>query len=165
MENILVTLVCITMLIVGVVTIASDSFNSIDRLIYAWKDEESLINNMRNTAITSVSSNVTSEGNRVEIVVKNDGQTDLANFKRWDVLVRYQDGSAQWLPYTTDTPGWTVGGIFLSGKPEIYEPNIFNPMETMKLVLNLSSPVSENTTNLASISTPNGVNTEITFGH
>jgi hypothetical protein len=165
MENILVTLVCITMLIVGVVTIASDSFSSIDRLIYAWKDEESLINNMRNTAITSVSSNVTSEGNRVEIVVKNDGQTDLANFKRWDVLVRYQDGSAQWLPYTTDTPGWTVGGIFLSGKPEIYEPNIFNPMETMKLVLNLSSPVSENTTNLASISTPNGVNTEITFGH
>ena len=165
MENILVTLVCITMLIVGVVTIASDSFSSIDRLIYAWKDEESLINNMRNTAITSVSSNVTSEGNRLEIVVKNDGQTDLANFKRWDVLVRYQDGSAQWLPYTTDTPGWTVGGIFLSGKPEIYEPNIFNPMETMKLVLNLSSPVSENTTNLASISTPNGVNTEITFGH
>lgn len=165
MENILVTLVCITMLIVGVVTIASDSFSSIDRLIYAWKDEESLINNMRNTAITSVSSNVTSEGNRVEIVVKNDGQTDLADFKRWDVLVRYQDGGAQWLPYTTDTPGWTVGGIFLSGEPEIYEPNIFNPMETMKLVLNLSSPVSENTTNLASISTPNGVNTEITFGH
>ena len=163
MENVIVALVCITLLVTGAVTIASSSFNSIDTLAYAWKEGESLARDMRNTIITSVSSNTTSAGTQAEITIENDGNTALASFSKWDVIVVYQNSSVQWLPYTTDTPGWTVNGIFLNGKSEIYEPNIFNPGETMKLVLKLSPAVAEGATNLAIISTPNAARTEITF--
>jgi len=164
MENVILALVCIAVLVTGAVTIASVSFNSIDTIVHAWKEEEYLSTNMRNTMIKSVSSNTTSEGTQTEIVIKNEGNTALANFSKWDVIVIYQNSSAQWLPYTTATPGWTIGGIFLNGQPEIYEPNIFNPWETMNLILKLSPAVAEEATNLAIISTPTGATTEINFG-
>ncbi len=163
MENAITALVCITLLVTGTVTIASSAFSSLDTLVYAWKDGESTAREMRNTVITSVSSVTNSEGTQVEIVIRNDGHTALANFSKWDVIIVYQGGSVQWLPYTTATPGWTVGGIFLNGQPEIYEPNIVNSRETIKLVLKLSPPAVSKATNLATIATPNGARTEITF--
>lgn len=163
MENVIIALVCISLLVTGALTITSSAFNSLDMLAYAWKDGESSARDMRNTVITAVSSVTNSEGTQVEIVIRNDGHIALANFVKWDVIVVYQGGSVQWLPYTTATPGWTVGGIYLNDKPEVYEPNIVNPMETMKLVLKLSPPAVKKATNLATIATPNGASTEITF--
>lgn len=163
MENVFVALVCIAVLIVGSTTIALNSFNSIDKLAYALKDSESLANDMRHTIFSSVSSNTNGEGTVVEIVIRNDGQTSLGTFRKWDVIIRHQSGLVQWLPYTTATPGWTVGGLYLDGKPEIYEPNMFNPMETMKLVLKLAPPAADKSTNLAIISAPNGIGVETTF--
>jgi hypothetical protein len=164
MENAIISLVCISLLVMGASTMAFSSLTSIDRLADAWKYEESQAIDIRHTEITSVSDNTDNGGARAEIVIRNDGQTDLAHFESWDVIVRYQNGGVEWVPYTTSTPGWTVGGIFLGGNPEIFEPNIFNPMETMKLVLKLNPPVAQGATNLVTISTPNGVNTQITFG-
>jgi archaellum component FlaF (FlaF/FlaG flagellin family) len=164
MENIFITLVCITILLVGAVTIAMYSFNSIDMLAYAWKDCESRAGEMRCTSISSISSTTNSQGTQVEVMIKNAGQTDLAHFEKWDVIVKYQSGVVQRLPYTAATPGWTVSALYINGQPEVYEPNIFNPNETMKLVLKLSPPVASKTINLATISTHNGVGTEVTFG-
>jgi archaellum component FlaF (FlaF/FlaG flagellin family) len=164
MENIFVALVCISMLVTGTITIAATSFQSLDTLVYAWKDGESSVREMRNTTITSVSSSTSGDGAQVELTIRNDGHTALANFSKWDVIIVYQGGGVQWIPYTTATPGWTVGGIYLNGKTEIYGPNIFNPMETMKLIVKLSPPVAVGDTNLATITTPNGVSAQITFG-
>jgi hypothetical protein len=164
MENIIIALVCITMLVVGAVTLALSAFNSLDTLVFAWKEGESLAEEMRGTAISPVSSITNAEGTQVDIVIKNNGNADLADFDRWDLIVTYQDGGVQWLPYTTDTPGWTVSGIYLDGNPEIYGPNILNPMETMNMVLKLSPIAAEGATNLTRIATPNGVSTQITFG-
>ena len=164
MENVFVTLVCISMLIMGTVSVAATSFQSLDTLAYAWKDGESSVREIRNTTINSVSSNTTADGAQVVLTIKNDGHTALANFSKWDVIITYQAGSVQWIPYTTATPGWTIGGIYLNGDIEIYEPNIFNPMETMKLVVKLSPPVAAGATNLATITTPNGISTQLTFG-
>ena len=164
MENIIIALVCITMLVVGAVTLALSAFNSVDTLVFAWKEGESVAEEIRSTSISSVSSVTNAEGTQVDIVVKNDGNADLADFDRWDLIITYQDGSVQWLPYTTGTPGWTVSGIYLDGNPEIYGPNILNPMETMNMVLKLSPAAAEDATNLAKIATANGVSTQITFG-
>jgi archaellum component FlaF (FlaF/FlaG flagellin family) len=163
MENIFVSLVCISMLIMGTVAVAATSFQSLDTLAYAWKDGESSVREIRNTTINSVSSNTTADGAQVVLTIKNDGHTAMANFSKWDVIIVYQAGSVQWIPYTTATPGWTVGGIYLNGGTEIYEPNIFNPMETMKIVVKLSPPAAAGATNLATITTPNGVSTQLTF--
>ena len=164
MENIIITLVCITILIIGVGMIAMNLFNSMDMLAYAWKECEAKSGEVRCTRISAVSSNTTAPGTQANLTIKNEGQIDLAYFDKWDVIVKCQSGVVQRLPYTTDTPGWSVGGIYINGLPEVYEPNIFNPNETMKLVLKLSPPVASKTVNLATISTPNGVSTEMVFG-
>src|SRR4030042_1960512 len=108
MENIIIALVCISILVIGAGSIAFSSFNSIDTLVYAWKEGESMATDIRNTLIRPVSSNTTSEGTQVEIIINNDGNTALTNFSKWDVIVEYQAGIVQWLPYTTATPGWTI---------------------------------------------------------
>jgi hypothetical protein len=54
--------------------------------------------------------------------------------------------------------------FFFQGRPEIYEPNILNPGENMRVVLRLSSGASENTTNLMTVVTASGARSEITFG-
>jgi archaellum component FlaF (FlaF/FlaG flagellin family) len=164
MENLFVALVSIAMLLMGTVTVAATSFQSLDKLTYAWKDGESLARDIRDTNINAVSSNTTSDGAQVVLSIKNEGNTALSNFGKWDVIIVYQSGSVQWIPYTTATPGWTVDGIYLNGKAEIYEPNIFNPMETMKVRVKLSPAASAGDTNLATISTPNGVSAQMTFG-
>jgi hypothetical protein len=164
MENIVITLVCITILIIGGATIAMNLFNSVDLLAYAWKECEATAGETRCTNISSVSSTTNAPGTQAELTIKNDGKIDLAHFDKWDVIVKYQSGVVQRLPYTSATPGWTVGGIYMNSLPEIYEPNIFNPNETMKLVLKLSPPVASKTINLATIATTNGVSAEVVFG-
>jgi len=54
--------------------------------------------------------------------------------------------------------------FFFQGRSEIYEPHILDPGEDMRIVIKLSPAVSENTTNLATVVTPNGAKSEITFG-
>jgi hypothetical protein len=162
MENIIITIACIALILMSSVSFASSSINSIDKLTSSWKQTEKISSDMRTTVITSVSSQVYDSGSRIEVVIRNDGSYSLSQFNKWDVILKYQNGNVAWIPYTTATPGWTVSGIYLNGSPEIYEPNIFNPLETMKLNIKLSTALSSNTTNLATIATFNGKNTEIT---
>lgn len=54
--------------------------------------------------------------------------------------------------------------FFFQGGSEIYEPDILNPGETMRIVINLSPAATENTTNLATVVAPNGAKSQITFG-
>jgi len=115
------------------------------------------------TRITAISSNTSGDGSRVEIVFRNDGNTSMANFECWDVIVRYGEGGVQWLPYSPEASGWTVSNILFGAGPEVFDPNILNPGEEMTVLLLLSPAVSDNYTNLATIATPNGVTTSISF--
>jgi hypothetical protein len=54
--------------------------------------------------------------------------------------------------------------FFFQGKPEIYEPNILDPGETMQILINLWPAATENMTNLATVVTPNGARSQIAFG-
>ena len=54
--------------------------------------------------------------------------------------------------------------FFFQGKSEIYGPNILDPGEDMRIVIKLSPAATENTTNLATVVTPNGAKSELAFG-
>jgi len=152
------------MLVFSAATMAFSSLNSIDKLATDWKRAESQLRAARLTDITYVSANTTEGGGQVEVLIRNDGDESLAYFENWDVIVRYQNGTVSWVPYTTSSPGWTVENIYLGGGAEVFEPNILNPMETMKIVISLDPVAEQGTTNLATVSTPNGVSTQATFG-
>jgi hypothetical protein len=141
----------------------TSSLNSIDMFSNSWKEMEAQTTDRNHTDIRAISSEVNEDGNVAEIVVRNAGNTSLAQFERWDVIVIYGEGDVQWLPYRQTAPGWSLAGISFQGVPEIFEPDILNPGEEMRIVSKLSPSVSENITNLATISTLNGVKTQITF--
>jgi archaellum component FlaF (FlaF/FlaG flagellin family) len=164
MENIFITIVCIALIILGGVSYAASALNSVDKLTVSWKTAEAYAQETRETDVKAISSETYDSGSNIAISLENNGNQSLVNFNKWDVIVRYQDGGATWIPYTTSTPGWSISGIFYNGQSEVYEPNIFNPSETMTINIRLSSGVSANTTNLATISTYNGIHSQIPFG-
>jgi len=104
----------------------------------------------------------------VTLAVANDGQTDLAEFATWDVIADYQNGGTGQLVYLEYTAGnppgsnqWTVEGIYLSnGNAEVYDPDILNPGEKLKLVIDLSPDIAPGTTARITVSTPNGVTSQ-----
>jgi hypothetical protein len=164
MENLFITIVCIALILMATVSYASSALSSADAITNSFKNAAERARVIGRTDITATGA-TTVDGSEVEVTLRNEGNTSLRNFRKWDVIVRYQDGATLWVPYSASAvPGWSDNGVFLNGRPDIYEPGIFNPAETLKINVRLAPSVADNTTNLAVISTDNGVNTQIAFG-
>jgi hypothetical protein len=108
--------------------------------------------------------------NTLEITVENSGQTRLADYDKWDIIVQYYDGTGTyhivWLPYTQETLGdneWEVAWIRVDGASEIFEPNVLNPKEQMLIRAQLDPAVGAGTTNMAVIATPSGITASTYF--
>ena len=163
MENLFITIVCIALILLATVSYASSSLSSADLISSSFKMMAERAGEINRTEITATGA-TTADGNEVELTLRNDGSTPLRNFSRWDVIVRYQDGTTVWVPYTAATPGWLDAGTYLNGSPDLFAPGILDPAETLKINVRLSPAVAENTTNLAIVSTDSGVKTSVTFG-
>jgi len=164
MENLFITIVCIALILLATVSYATSSLSSADMISNSFKAMVERAREMSRTDIIAENA-TTADGTTVEITLSNGGNTALRNFSRWDVIVRYQGGTTVWVPYSASaTPGWSDNGTFLNGGADIFEPGILNPAETLKIIMRLSPAVTEDTTNLAVISTDNGINTQIAFG-
>ncbi len=166
MENLFITIACIALILLGTVSYASSSLSSADAITNSFKNALERAGEISRTDIRATVATTAVDGSAVEITLSNDGTTSLRNFSRWDVIVRYQDGDTVWVPYAAATaPTWSDNGTFLDGSPDVFEPGILNPAETLKINVRLSSAVADNSTNLAVISTANGVKTQIAFVH
>ena len=103
--------------------------------------------------------------NSVPLRVVNQGQSNMAEYARWDIIAEYEDGTVNYISYTTDaSPGsnnWAVEGLYmLDGNTEVYDPDILNPGEQMKLVMNLDPAIGLRETVRITVSTPNGVKSQ-----
>lgn len=170
MENAVIAAISMAIILGGTLALMLGAIPSVDMLSTSWKDMTERSGEIRRTEIAAYSYDVSSDGEQVEIVVSNDGEVSLGDFNSWDVIVEYDSDTssyAKWLPYTTSAPPennkWTIDGIYFDGSPESIEPNILNPGEEMTILVQLDPPVAKKTTNLATISTPNGVDTQIIF--
>ena len=105
-------------------------------------------------------------GGNINLMVENAGQTNLADFAHWDVIAQYQAGDAYYIAYMDYPPGkdkWAVEGIYLSDNisiTEVFDPDILNPGEAMKMVINLETEIGEGDTGRITASTPNGVTSQ-----
>jgi hypothetical protein len=115
MENFAITLVCIALLIIGALSISMSALNAMNTVSDALREGEVLSRDMINTNIACENSSTTASGSTVTILVHNDGKVSLSSYGAWDVIVRYQDGSTSWIPYSTATPGWQTGNFFFPG--------------------------------------------------
>ena len=171
MENAIVSIITIAMILGGTVTLVFSALSPLDTIANSWKQMTQETGDIMRTDISGIDSSVPElyAGNRVALTIRNDGNISLTNYDSWDVIVQYNSDNStspvKWLPYTTSLADnkWTVNGIYFNGDAEKFEPNILNPGEDMEILLQLNPAVSANTTNLATISTPKGVSTQIIF--
>ncbi len=169
METALISLVSVALVIIATVTMTMTSFHSASILADSWKEMEQQAGDIRRTEIDTEHWGEYTGGD-LELRWTNVGQTDLAQFANWDVIVQYEDGTANYTNYTTNNPPgnnqWTVEGIYLSdNSTEVFDPNILNPDERMKAVVNIDPDTSQGDWLAITVATPNGVTSQSLVQH
>jgi hypothetical protein len=172
METIIVSTICIVLVVFGGMTMAQGFFSSVDSSTLGWDTMETRDEAIMRTELSVVSTTMPT-ASRLEITLRNDGQTKLRDFADWDIIVQYYDDGGiyyvKWLPYTSGTPGnnqWTVEGIYQdagSATAEAFESGILNPGEELVIRAELNPAVGASTTNLVVTSTSNGISATTTF--
>lgn len=169
METVLVTLLVITAVLFGALTLAYRYLAAQDMTVRSSREMEERVQERARTALDVLRVETRSSGETVEVALKNVGSTKLADFERWDVLLQYYDDlgayHAQWYPYSPHANAWTVQGIYLvaPGTAEGYEPGILNPGEEAVLRISLSPVVGPGSMNWVTVATPNGITASAVF--
>jgi hypothetical protein len=164
-----VTIICIAMIVVGGMALSQGILTSTDSQAISAESISVREGEMMRTGLDTLRAAQLTWGDCLRVTVKNNGQTKLASYDKWDIIVCYEDGAGQtystWLPYTANaTPGnneWTKDRIGLNGPVEYFEPGILNPGEEMVILAHLDPLPGAGTTGSISLTTPNGINDSI----
>lgn len=173
MTHSIIGLVCLGLLIVGTASLAGSSFSAFGLVHEAGARINSLSTERARSRLSLFGNEVGAQGPHVRVTLKNAGQTSLADFPRWDIIVQYYGTDNSYyikrLSYSAGAPGdnqWGLTGIFQDTqtlKPDVFEPGVFNVAEQIWLHLKLNPQVGATATNWATIATPNGVTTRVIF--
>ena len=161
METVILSLVSTALIIITSVTMIMSFFSSSNAMADSWKQMEQQASGIRRTEIAAIASeNYT--GGLINLTIRNDGQADIADFSRWDIIAQYQDGRGNYIVYTDNlTPvsnQWAVESIVLSdNSSEIFDPDILNPGEQLNVLINLDPQLIAGETTRITAATPNGV--------
>lgn len=172
MESAIVSLICIALIVLGGMTLSQGFLSTMDSSSVGLEEMSERAEEIMRTELTPLKAELPS-ADKVEVTLRNSGQTKLSTFASWDNIVQYHDSGGtyhvEWLPYIEGTPGnntWTDKGIYLDaelGTPEAFEPGILNPGEELIIEAKLDPPVGTATTNLVVIVTHNGIPASISF--
>lgn len=160
----------IALLLLTVLTLSEQFLSSHEAVAESWREMQERVGERARTDLSSVEAQTISSGAVVEITLRNDGDTKLADFDRWDVILQYRDvflvSHTEWYPYGLWENEWKVEGIYLDaseGTGEAFEPDILNPGEEMVIWVWVDPDVGLGTTNLATIATYNGITVSTIF--
>ncbi len=173
METAIAALIILAVVLYGAVTFVHDFLSAQDTILESWREMAERTGERARTRISQEDDQMTgAQGSDVRVILKNTGQTRLADFSHWDVIVHYYDEDNDYyikrLPFTVGDPGddeWTVEGVFedaQTSKAEVFDPGILNPGEEAWFHMKLTKVVT-GTNNWVVMSTPNGVTTQIVF--
>jgi archaellum component FlaF (FlaF/FlaG flagellin family) len=164
METSIPAAIVAAILMVSAMVLARSGYRSVDEMGQVWKEMEARSGEQARTELTVT--NVTSSSPYVDVDLRNDGSTNLADYDRMDVVVQYTTGSGSpvlaWIPYTNGAPApnaWTVQSII----NDAFEPGILNPGETLQMRIWLDPPTGSGTTNRVLVATDLGVTVSTTF--
>ncbi|MFC1908556.1 hypothetical protein ACFLXD_01610 [Chloroflexota bacterium] len=169
MGKVIFSLLALGLFVLAGTTISRNFMNSVDGITSEFVELTSRNENIIRTSISPVSTTLLPGRQILEITLRNDGETKIADFALCDVTVQYYDYlnnyHTYWLSYVEGTPGdnqWRVKGIYhdaATGTPELWEPGVLNTAEEIVLQAKLSPKAHISANNLAIISTPDGVKT------
>jgi archaellum component FlaF (FlaF/FlaG flagellin family) len=166
MDTAISGLIVISLLILTVFTVSYGYLNMQNGALATWSKLEQRAYSRARTDLQAVSASTNGSGDRVELALRNTGETRLADFDRWDVIVEYDATTADyvvdWLARDdlASPRWWSVQGIYqdyAQGQGEVFEANILNATEEIVIHLWLSPSVGITTTNRATIVTEKGI--------
>lgn len=161
METVMVSLVSTALVIISAVTMIISIFSSTNAMADSWKQMEQQASGIRQTAITAIAPEHYA-GGLINLTIRNDGQDNIDDFPRWDIVAQHENGNGSYIVYANSpSPGnnqWALEGIYLSdNSSEIFDPNILNPGEQMNVLINLNPSMSQGDTVRITAATPNGI--------
>ena len=169
METAIVSIICIALVVFGGMTMSRGFMTSVDTSTTTLEEIGTRNETIMRTNLSAVSA-AQPAADTLEIVLENSGGTRLADYDKWDFIVQYFDNGggyySQWLPYTSGALGdneWEVVWIRLNGAPEIFEAGVLNPGEQIMLRAQLNPEAGAGTTNMVTVSTPNGITASTYF--
>ena len=176
MANIVTGIIAIALVMATALSLTWAALSSASDISLTWDQLVDRTGDRARTQLALVTADIQGGGADIDISLQNTGQTALADFSDWDVILVYYATSTNQnlrlvrLAHTTSTiPAsgqWNDNGFFLdvaASEAEVYEPNIFNPGEVMKMRLNITPSIPATTTNVATIGTANGVTLAVPF--
>lgn len=133
---------------------------AMDAMIYSMKDAQNLKNDQLKTEMAVV--NINANGHNITFDVMNTGKTKITNISKMDLIFKFnrtQNKSysvTYWVPYTPDAPGsvntWSMTGI----EPDMINPRLLDPGETMHCKAYLEDELYPLATGWISVTSPNG---------
>jgi hypothetical protein len=171
METTITGLIVITVLLLAILTLSYSFLSSQDAILESWREMEQRLGERARTNLSPLGATTDPLlGNTVEVTLRNEGSTKLADFDQWDVILQYIDSGfgdhTKWYPFGAGSNTWGVEGLYLDaseGTEEVFDPDILNPGEEMVIQIWVSPPVGSPTTNLATVATPNGISASTAF--
>ena len=169
MPNLVVVLFAVMAIVTGAASLTGAALGSANSASDAWNQKAERTGHAGRTELTLINADINGSGEDIDISIRNTGQTALADFSWWDVLIQYYDTAnnknlnAAWLTNATTSPvsgQWAVEGIYLdaaNATAEVYEPNILNPGEEIIIRATISPAIPAQTNNQVTIATPNGI--------
>jgi hypothetical protein len=171
MATILVSIICIAMIVVGGMTLSHGILTSTDTTALSVDEICVREGEIARTSLDTLRGTYLSWADLLRITVENSGQTKLASFGKWDLIIHYSDGDTyhtEWLPYTTEglnNNEWQKARIGLNGPIEFFEPGILNPGEEMVMLARLSPLPGANSTGEITVVSPNAIYDSIPFSN
>ncbi len=161
MENAIVAIISTMLIIISSLMMTMSTLQSTSQMAAAWQSMNTTFNNMRSTSI-SAEGYGDYNGDDIWIKVTNDGQCNLYDFDRWDVIAQYDDGTSVYLTYlesgTIEANQWTIAGIYtVMDYPDIFDPGILNPEEYMLMQVDMTPEINVNESARITISTSSGI--------
>ena len=170
MAAIVVTIICIAMIVVGGMTLSQGILTSADTAAINADSISVREGEISRTGLDILRAAKLAWADYLRVTVKNSGQTKLASFDKWDIIVNYTDSVgtsySKWLPYSASLPvdnEWQKARIGLNGPIEFFEPGILNPLEEMVALIHLDPLSGNSTSGIVSFVTPNGVYSSSSF--
>lgn len=171
METVIPALIVITLLLLAAFMISEQALSAQESVATSWLEMQERVEERARTDISPVGTATSYDGSTVEVTLRNDGDTKLADFEQWDVIVQYDSTGngdydvVEWLSYPEGAEvgseplddEWRVSEILL----DAFDPDILNPEEEMVIKLRVSPPITP--TGRAIITTPNGVTASTIF--
>jgi hypothetical protein len=174
MESVLAAFVIILILLFGGLTLSQSFMAAQDDIYVATREMEIRLGDRARTDLSPVEAEMDDDYEVLDATLRNEGDTRLSDFDRWDVIVQYTDEDGdyhvEWLDYTTDkTPDegkWAVVGLYADadeGIKEGFERGILNGGEEIIIRLRLDDELGEETVNRVAISGVNGIGTQVIY--